>query len=313
MNQNQNQNQNSNLCYLTDQALLAETRLLVEKEREVLTEVLHHLKEIERRRLFSDLKYSSLFDYAVHELKYSEAQAVRRISAMRLLRDLPQIEIQITDGSLSLTNLNLAQSLFLKAKQKGQAYGLTQKEEVLKTLENKSTREAQKIVFEISPELKSENQKRLSHQVGFGVNLDLGLDALQDLELKKKLTQIKGLFAHTHPKLELAELLHLLCDRMLDQKLPSAPKVKSMPKASVKPLSRAEIYRMVWLRDQARCTKCHSIYNLEVDHINPRGMGGEESFENLRLLCRSCNQRAAIQFYGQGKMDVYLNCAAGAS
>ena len=42
-----------NLNNLSDENLLQNTQRLVAQEREVLIEVLHHLKEIERRRLFS--------------------------------------------------------------------------------------------------------------------------------------------------------------------------------------------------------------------------------------------------------------------
>ncbi len=57
---------------LKDSELLAQTKALAQTERDVLTNVLRHLKEIERRKLFCDLGYGSLFEYVVNELKYSE-------------------------------------------------------------------------------------------------------------------------------------------------------------------------------------------------------------------------------------------------
>src|SRR6185503_20452586 len=83
---------------LSDLDLLTRTRELVARERELLTEILRHLHEVQRRRLFSDLGYKSLFEYAVKELAYSEDQAHRRINAMRLLREVPQIETKIETG-----------------------------------------------------------------------------------------------------------------------------------------------------------------------------------------------------------------------
>ncbi|MCX6117779.1 MAG: hypothetical protein NT027_09570, partial [Proteobacteria bacterium] len=68
-----------NLVQLSDNELHLETQTLVSQERQVLTKILHHLREIERRRLFSDFSCSSLFDYAVKMLGYSEGQAQRRI------------------------------------------------------------------------------------------------------------------------------------------------------------------------------------------------------------------------------------------
>ncbi|NUM89448.1 MAG: HNH endonuclease, partial [Bdellovibrionales bacterium] len=49
-----------------------------------------------------------------------------------------------------------------------------------------------------------------------------------------------------------------------------------------------------------------SRYALEIDHRVPRAHGGTSTPENLRLLCRSCNQRAAIQAFGLRKMEPHL-------
>ncbi len=135
---------------LTDRELLDRTQLLVQKEREMLTDILHHLKEVERRKLYSDLGFKSLFDYAVRELGYSEGQAGRRIAAMKLLRELPQqqaqdLEQKIESGALNLTNICQAQRFFSEVKRSGasQAMDVEQKLEVLKDLEHQSSRQAQ--------------------------------------------------------------------------------------------------------------------------------------------------------------------------
>ena len=64
---------------LKDQELLKVTADLVQRERHVLTLVLHHLREVELKRLFSYLGHPSLFEYCVQELRYSEGKAGRRI------------------------------------------------------------------------------------------------------------------------------------------------------------------------------------------------------------------------------------------
>lgn len=281
-----------NLKNLQDEDLRARTAKLVQQEREVLTAILHHLREIERRRLFSKLKFTSLFDYAVKELKYSEAQAQRRISAMRLICEIPALEQKVASGALSLTNMALAQTLFSKEKKAGRPFQSRGKIEVLKQLENKSTRAAQEIVFEISPEMK----KRTS----------LDFQSIEDVELREKLLRLKGLMAHSDPGLDLNQLLHRLCDQALasHNKIksplrPSAPKVNSNA-------SLAETRREVYRRDGGKCRNCASTYALEIDHIHPQALGGSSTLENMRLLCRPCNQRAAIDAFGQRKMSKYL-------
>jgi hypothetical protein len=95
-----------NLKHLTDKVLIEDTKILVLKEREVLVKLLHHVKEIDNRKLYSDLGFSSLFTYLTKGLGYSESAAGRRIQAARLLKSHPEIEAKIEKGSLNLTNLN---------------------------------------------------------------------------------------------------------------------------------------------------------------------------------------------------------------
>jgi hypothetical protein len=134
------------LTKLKDAELLSSTKVLVQRERELTMKVLWHLAEIERRKLFSDLKYSSLFEYAVRELGYSEAAASRRIQAMRTLREIPELETKIESGALNLSNICQASRFFreMKKAQPEQAFNTEQKKELLSKLENKSAREAEK-------------------------------------------------------------------------------------------------------------------------------------------------------------------------
>jgi 5-methylcytosine-specific restriction enzyme A len=37
------------------------------------------------------------------------------------------------------------------------------------------------------------------------------------------------------------------------------------------------------------CCRCHAIKDLTVDHIVPKAKGGSDGYDNLRVLCRSCN------------------------
>ncbi len=141
-----------NLRKVSDKELLTNTKQLVVKEREHLTLVLHHLREVERRKLYSDLRYSSLFDYAVRELKYSEGQAGRRIQAMRLIAELPEIEEKIKSGALNLTHVSMAQSYF-RAADKASPHKLAKetKIDLLKSFENITSRDAERILLRVHP------------------------------------------------------------------------------------------------------------------------------------------------------------------
>lgn len=45
----------------------------------------------------------------------------------------------------------------------------------------------------------------------------------------------------------------------------------------------------VFERDEFRCVDCAATDDLTLDHIYPWSLGGPDTVENLRVLCRSCN------------------------
>lgn len=141
------------LSGLSDSQLIAQTKSLVSGERKINLEVLHHLKEIEFRRLFLKYGYSSLFKYAVAELNYSEDAAYRRIQAMRLLKDVPQIEEKIESGSLSLTHASKIQNYFTREKIKKREVDAESKMTLIESLENKSNQEVEKELVALNPKL----------------------------------------------------------------------------------------------------------------------------------------------------------------
>jgi hypothetical protein len=75
----------SSFCHdfktISNDQLLFATQNLVASERATLTEILHHLIEIEDSRLYLQEGYGAMFQYANDSLQYSEAQAFRRIAA----------------------------------------------------------------------------------------------------------------------------------------------------------------------------------------------------------------------------------------
>ncbi|HAZ13152.1 MAG TPA: hypothetical protein DCY86_10225 [Bdellovibrionales bacterium] len=106
------------------------------REREIMSKVLHHLREVARRKLYPDLGYSSMFAYCTDELKYSPDQAGRRISACRMLATLPEIEKKLDRGELNLTVLGLAKSYI-----KENNLTLPEQRQLLDEIANKTKRE----------------------------------------------------------------------------------------------------------------------------------------------------------------------------
>ncbi|MBI2522654.1 MAG: hypothetical protein HYV97_19695, partial [Bdellovibrio sp.] len=67
-----------NLKNLKNEVLVQNAKNLVREENRILSKVLAHLLEIDARKLYLELGYGSLFQFAVKELGYSEASAMRR-------------------------------------------------------------------------------------------------------------------------------------------------------------------------------------------------------------------------------------------
>ena len=109
----------STVAALPDQVLLEQTRMLARHEQALQLSVLDHLREIEARRLYLRRGYSSLFDYTVRELRYTEAAAWRRIKAMRLCRETSGVRERLQDGSLNLSNAALLQNSFERWERSG--------------------------------------------------------------------------------------------------------------------------------------------------------------------------------------------------
>jgi 5-methylcytosine-specific restriction endonuclease McrA len=207
-----------NLKHLSDEALLSQTKGSVSREREMTLLVLHHLKEVERRRLFATLGYSSLFDYATRELGYCAAAACRRIDAMRLLKEMPKLEEKVQEGKLTLSTLARAQSFFKKEKtalNRGQS--TEQKIQLMESLENKSTREVERelILRSSQPEVHfNEKVKPITAELS-EVRVYLSDETLRDLD------QLKGLLAHSYPNMTTAELIGYLAKLGLEKLEPS--------------------------------------------------------------------------------------------
>ena len=284
-----------NLKILTDECLLSETKALVQRERELLTNILHHLREIERRRLYQG--HTSLYNYVTAVLRYSEDAAYRRISAMRLLRELPDLEVHIEAGHLNLSHVGLAQSLFNREKKLGQPLSPDTKLEVLAEMAGRSTREAERVAQKYSSEEpKTRESVRAIADDRNILTLEVTDDVLKDLE------KLRGLLAHEDPNMSLGSLIGRMAKLALEQWNPAKP-----PCRKTSPHSKAAVRRAIWLRDNNACVRCKSHFAVEEDHVVPVSMGGEYSFENVRLLCRSCNQRAAIEKLGLDKMNPYLS------
>jgi 5-methylcytosine-specific restriction endonuclease McrA len=310
----------TNLQSLSSMELLTNTKSLVAREREVTSQVLWHLREIEARRLFAELGFSSLFDYVVKDLGYSASSAMRRIQAMRLLRELPEIEEQLKSGILNLSHLSSVQSFFQnERKHEGKTYSKEEKFDLLKSFEGTSQREAERALVALSPESMIRMQEKVRPLNETHVEFKTVISA----ELLQKLERVKELAAHRTKSSQWSEILEVMADltiKALDPKTKApkdaaklrhsaaptpaiAPsKSRYIPKA-LKTSTFARAEGQCEYKDEITGRRCSCRSFLQVDHIVPLALGGTTSADNLRILCQAHNQWAAMRNFGRSKME----------
>jgi len=122
---------------------------------------------------------------------------------------------------------------------------------------------------------------------------------------------------HAQPGASAEKVIEAALDLLLAQQAKRRAEVKQ-PRIHPRPSRTghvpASVRREVWARDEGKCTWplesgciCGSTTRLEIDHVVPRGRGGASTVDGCRLLCRSHNQLAARQVYGDDWMDRFTS------
>jgi hypothetical protein len=274
-----------NLKHLSDKTLINETKKLVEQDRKLTTTILHHLKEIERRKLFSELGYSSMVHYAVKELHYSESSAIRRIQAARMLVDMPEIEKKIHEGTLTLTGLSQAAGFFHREEIKD----VEEKKEVLERLEGLTIRETEKTLIEMGTEqpLPKEGARPVAPTFT-QVKMNISDKTLIQMEkARSMLGEYK--FSDSFMNKLTTEAMENI-DRK-KYKLTEKGRVTTTDGRTPTNSQKRDLYK----KYEGVCMKCGSLFRTQADHRHPYALGGKTEASNLRLLCFHCNQRARIK------------------
>lgn len=119
----------TNLSALSNAELVASLEKLKGQETETTLSVLYHLVELDKRRYYRDLGFSSLFFYCTKRLGYSESSAGRRITAARCLREFPELAEMIRNSQVTLCTIAAAaQTLRTKSAKPADLCGKSKRE-----------------------------------------------------------------------------------------------------------------------------------------------------------------------------------------
>ena len=115
---------------------------LLAREHVAMADFLLAASEFDRRTLWLDLGYASLFDYLHRELGLSKASTFLRASAARLIQKYPEVVEPLRDGRLCLSTMG----------ELSKALTPENKDEVLPRFFHLSKREAKAVAAEIRPD-----------------------------------------------------------------------------------------------------------------------------------------------------------------
>ena len=93
------------LSLVSDKDLLDRMPRLVLAERGSTADVVQHLMEIDRRRIYLDAACRSLACYCIERLGYSEDEAGKRVRVAELAQRIPQALEELRSSAIHLTGL----------------------------------------------------------------------------------------------------------------------------------------------------------------------------------------------------------------
>ncbi len=247
---------------LDNKTLMQQTKESVRIEKQSTLVVLEYLAEVDRRRLWMEEGYSSLHDFCVRYLNYSESEAARRIQGARCIVRVPEAKAVLEENRISLSGLSLIAPHLTRANAS----------EMLPMVEKHSTREITQVLaqhFNVPAPLET-------------LNLPLDGELLELLEAVSKKYGQKDRLA--------------LVKRALKEVVSKPTRRVLRPVKHTRNISAA-IRRQVKSADGHRCSfkgpsgvECNQTGNLQIDHIRPWAKGGSsQDLKNLRVLCRAHN------------------------
>lgn len=290
---------------LTDDELESRLKLLSARERQAAVCFVIHLMEADKRRLYAEAGYPSLFVYCVKELGLSEDAAYKRIRVARAAADYPALLDALAAGKMHLVSVTLLAPHLTAANWPA----------LLQEAQGKTKREIEFMVAALHPDKEKRDCLREIVPVS-GRRARVSFDA--DIALLDDIKRARQILKHKYPKGLLNDIFKEALEDFLSRKdwgrRPPVRKRSERPASpssspSAIPSRRIPLWvcQEVWRRDGGQCAfetregqRCPERGGLEFDHVVPWALGGPSNRpDNIRLLCRTHNQSEARRIFGE--------------
>lgn len=197
-----------------DEELLLRLADLLRHSRRVEADLVAHIGEVDRRRLFSREACPSMFAYCTEVLDLSEHEAYLRIAVARAAREHPVLLVLLGDGRLHLAGIaKLAPHLTRE-----------NRDELLERAVHKSKREIEELVAELAPRPDAPSLMRRLPERPLRV-LELGPDRVPELAAGLGSDRVPELAAELGPDRVRDEVAQLGPDRRVGASRPPQPTV----------------------------------------------------------------------------------------
>lgn len=334
-----------NWSHISNENLHSLTLNAAKDEKSATLVLLEHLAEVDRRRLYAEKGFPSLWIYVNEFLGYSESQTTERVSAMRLMVKIPEVKKELEEGKITLTS-----AAKLATHVRREKTGTTETLDLLTSISGKTTREAEQFLAKnATVEYQMEKFKAITSET---TRIIIDVDQ-EFLSLMNRVRELKG-----HPGSSTQELLKTSMKNLIEKSAPRKTEFKTntmnsiqrnfdQPKnnpqfntighinsnshinsKSVESALRARevekksnsryiphsLRNEIRIRSGDQCEyidpeskrRCTCKTRLELDHIIPFMLGGQSTLENLRHYCPAHNRFAAIQQFGYEHMKPFL-------
>lgn len=163
---------------LTNLTLDKNLQELIASEREILTEIITYIREVDCRKLFLSFGYPSLFEYLTRRMGYSNASAQRRIDAARLTRVVPEVLNHLESGEINLSQISVMTQAIRQVGKSSHTVDTEIKEHLVNTIAGKDLKQTEIIVSK-TLNLQIHEGTKIKHQKDESVRFELTLSKEQ--------------------------------------------------------------------------------------------------------------------------------------